>query len=135
MVVARRRGVMGGGTTAHVGWRCTSVRGTGEGKRMGMVEEEEREREKEQARAPGCEKRRKGLEGEEGKRRVGVPVTARYGSLSDQCRYRVAVSPEFLAQSSLRHFSLARLFRGDDPLVAYRCVPTRSLATLSLAPV
>lgn len=43
MVVARRRGVMGGGTTAHVGW-CTSVRGTGEGKRMGVVEERESRR-------------------------------------------------------------------------------------------
>jgi len=51
MVVARRRGVMGGGTTAHVRWRCTSVRGTGEGKRMGMVEEKERERERAGARA------------------------------------------------------------------------------------
>lgn len=47
----------------------------------------------------------------QGERRVGAPVTARYGSLSDQCRYRVAVSSESLAQFSLRHFSFACLFR------------------------
>lgn len=37
----------------------------------------------------------------------GAPVTTRYGSLSDRCRYRVAVSPESVGRSPLRHFSLA----------------------------
>ncbi|TGZ37991.1 hypothetical protein DBV15_05269 [Temnothorax longispinosus] len=40
--------------------------------------------------------------------RAGAPVTARYGSLGDRCRYRVAVSPESVAHDfPLHHVSLA----------------------------
>lgn len=65
------------------------------------------------ARARRYEKRRRGGSGR-GKggnwrgREAEVPVTARYGSLGDRCRYRVAISPESVARSPLRHFSLAR---------------------------
>lgn len=101
VVVARRcrgKGVTSGGTTARVGWRCTPVWSTRNGKRTGVLSR------RGQTRAPGCEKRQRGgWKGDGGVRRARaeVPVTARYGSLGDRCRYRVPVSSESVARSSL----------------------------------
>lgn len=129
------RGTRGGGRQSSCGMEvhpCTGVQGTvggrgwskGEGGRArGAVREASEER-----------SRRGDSEGRRG--RQGAPVTTRYGSLSDRCRYRVAVSPESVGRSPLRHFSLARsLARSlalagpagvDSPLPPARgCVPAR----------
>lgn len=50
-----------------------------------------------------------------------APVTARYGSLGDRCRYRVAVSPESVARSSLT----SRPARSRVDLGEWKVVPSR----------
>lgn len=96
-------GVTSGGTTARVGRRCTPVWCTRNGsKRAGVVEERADARARMREASKGWLERRRGAGGA----RAGAPVTARYGSLGDRCRYRVAVSPESVARSSLT--SLAR---------------------------
>lgn len=81
---------------------CTGVQGTVGGRGWSKGEGG-------RARAALREKRRRSGRcrgGSEGRRgRQGAPVTTRYGSLSDRCRYRVAVSPESVGRSPLRHFS------------------------------
>lgn len=98
-------GVTSGGTTARVGRRCTPVWCTRNGsKRAGVVEERADARARMREASKGWLERRRGAGGA----RAGAPVTARYGSLGDRCRYRVAVSPESVARSSLTSFARSR---------------------------
>lgn len=126
----------GGGTTARVGRRCTPVRCTRDGKRTGVVEERVNARTRMREASEGRLKQRRRI----GRVRAEAPVTARYGSLGDRCRYRVAISPESVARSSLT----SRLARSRVDLGEWKVVPSysrredarrldSSLATLSSA--
>ena len=106
----RRKRITGGGTTARVGW-STPVWSTRNGKRTGVVEERADARARMREASKGRLERRRGI----GRVRAEAPVTARYGSLSDRCRYRVAVSSE--SDLLLHHFSLALVDLGEWKVV------------------